>query len=117
MTTPEFAKQFREEALLKYEKEKEEVGFQMMLMGYYKIKSNLSENGLRKVFEIDSRREKDENFNRELSKLIWEVKEYVWEQALDQLMMKISDAYGLKIGEDLRVEILDDDELSLDLYV
>ncbi len=114
--TPEFAKKSREEAILKYEQEQNKLLLQMMLTGYYKVRSNLSEKGLRKVLEIDSRREKEEVFNKEFSEKILQGTEYTWEQALGQLMIKISDAYALKKGEDLRVDSTDDDP-KLDFFV
>tara|TARA_Y100001968_G_C19129936_1_gene606182 strand:+ start:35 stop:364 length:330 start_codon:yes stop_codon:yes gene_type:complete len=105
---PGFARQCREEANRKYEDERQKFGLQMMMMGYYKVKSMLSEEGLKKVFEIDSKRESDESFNREFSELMWKGTEDAWGQALGQLIMKISEAYELKIGSDLRVELPED---------
>ena len=107
--TPEFAKECREEALRKYKEELKKFGPQMMMMGYYKVKSLLSEEGLSKVIEIDNRREQDEKFNQEFSQKMWCSTEEVWSQALGQLMLKISDTYGLKIGSDLRAELPDND--------
>ena len=96
--TPEFAKRCREDARRKYEDEQQKFGLQMMMMGYYKIKSLLSEEGLKKVAEIDSLREYDDNFNREFSQKMWESTEEAWGQALGQLMIKSSANYGLKNG-------------------
>ena len=107
--TPEFARKCREDALRKYEDERQKFGLQMMMMGYYKVKSLLSEQGLIKVGEIDGRRESDEIFNREFSEMMWNSTEEAWGQALGQLMIKISDAYGLKIGQDIRVELPEDE--------
>ena len=50
----------------------------MMTMGYYKVKSLLSEERLQKVSEIDGRRESDEAFNNKFSKNVWESKEEAW---------------------------------------
>ena len=116
--TPEFAKECREEALRKYQEEQQKFGLQMMMMGYYKVKSLLSEEGLSKVIEIDSRREHDEKFNQEFSQKMWSSTEEVWTQALGQLMLKISDTYGLKIGSDLRAELPENynDDPKLDFF-
>ncbi len=108
--TPEFARESREEALRKYKEEQQKFGLQMMMMGYYKIKSLLSEEGLSKVYEIDNRREQDEEFNQKFSQDMWCITEEAWGQALGQLMIKISDTYGLKIGIDLRTELPEDDQ-------
>ena len=116
--TPQFAKKCREDALRKYEEEQQKFGLQMMMMGYYKVKSLLSEEGLTKVFEIDIKREKDEAFNQEFSQKMWESTEEAWGQALGQLMIKISTAYDFKMGQDLRAELPDDDidDPKLDFY-
>ena len=52
-----FAKKCRENALRKYEGEQQRLGLQMM-MGYYKVECLLSIDGLKKVAEIDHRRER-----------------------------------------------------------
>ncbi len=116
--TPEFAKKCREDALRKYEDERQAFGLQMMTMGYYKVKSLLSEDGLRKVGKIDARRENDESFNREFSEKMWKSTEEAWGQALGQLMIKISGAYELKMGQDIRVELPEDldEDPKLDFY-
>ena len=108
--TPEFAKKCREDALRKYQDEQQKFGLQMMMMGYYKVKSLLSEEGLKKVAEIDSRRGIDKAFNLEFSEQMWKGTEEAWTQALGQLMIKIVDAYGLKIGHDIRVELPEEDD-------
>ena len=105
---PDFVRQCRDEAQRMYEDERQKFGLQMMMMGYYKVKSLLSEEGLKKVFEIDTKRESDESFNREFSEKMWKGTEEAWGQALGQLIIKISESYDLKIGSDLRVELPDD---------
>ena len=109
--TPEFARRCRDEALRKYEEERQKFGLQMMMMGYYKVKSLLTEEGLKKVGAIDRRREDDEFFNKEFSEIMWKGTEQAWGQALGQLMIKISDSYGLKMGQDIRVELPEVDEV------
>ena len=114
--TPEFAKKCRYEALKKYEEEKSKFGLQMMTMAYYKVKSLLSEQGLKKVGEIDDRRNQDREFNVEFSQKIWKSTEEIWGQALGQLMVNISTIYGLKIGQDIREELPGDEDENLDYY-
>ena len=72
----------------------------------------------KKVAEIDHRRERDEIFNREFSEKMWKSTEEAWGQALGQLMIKISEAYELKMGQDIRVELPEDvdDDPKLDFY-
>ena len=102
--TPEFAMKSRQEALRKYEDERQKFGLQMMMMSYYKIKSLLTEEGLRKVVEIDAKRESDTEFNKYFSEKMWKSTEDAWGQALGQLMIKIADSYGLQIGKDISTE-------------
>ncbi|WP_269622684.1 hypothetical protein [Prochlorococcus marinus] len=108
--SPDFARKCREDALRKYEDEQQKFGLEMMMMGYYKVKSLLSQEGLKKVFEIDSKRESDEDFNKRFSEMMWKNTEEAWGQALGQLMIKISDAYGLKMGSDIRMELPEEEE-------
>ncbi len=115
--SPQFANQCRKDAIRKYKEEQQKFGLQMMLMGYYKVKSLLSEEGLKKVIDIDDKREAEERFNEEFSEIIWKATEDIWEQALGQLMIKISNAYGLKIGKDLRIDLPEDDSTNLDFFV
>ena len=118
LSPEQFAKKCRDEALRKYQDEQQKFALQMMTMGYYKIKSLLSESGLKKVSEIDHRRELDLEFNKELSQKIWESTEEAWSAALGQLIIKISDVYGLKVGYDIRAELPnEEDDNKLDFYV
>ena len=114
----EFAKQCRKDALQKYEDERQKFGLQMMTMGYYKVKSLLSDEGLKKLVAIDGRRQSDEAFNRQFSEKMWKSTEDAWGQVLGQLLIKISDAYGLKMGIDIRVELPQepDDDSKLDFF-
>ncbi len=117
--SPEFAKKCRDDALRKYEDEQQKFGLHMMTMGYYKVKSLLSEDGLKKVGEIDRQRETDEAFNREFSERMWRGTEEAWGEALGQLIIKISDAYGLQVGRDIKGEAEEEDEdeaPSLDFF-
>ena len=115
--TPELAKKFREEALARYNQEQQEFVHQMIMMGCYKVKANLSENGLRKVLSTDSRREKDEAFNKEFSQILCQSVESAWTHLLGELMIEISAAYELKLGEDLGNEQQYDEDLKLDFFV
>ena len=108
--TPEFAEKCRYEALRKYEDERQKFGLQMMMMGYYKVKSLLTKEGLVKVSVIDQRRETDNSYNKSFSENMWANTEDAWGQALGHLMLKISESYGLKIGEDIRIDLPEVDE-------
>ncbi|WP_193742761.1 hypothetical protein [Prochlorococcus sp. MIT 0603] len=114
--TPDFAKECREDALRKYEDEQQKVGLKMMMMGYYKAKSLLSEEGLKKVFEIDKKRASDEVFNKEFSQKMWLSTEEVWSEVLGKLMIKVTDAYGLKREHDIKFDLPDEDP-NLDFFV
>tara|TARA_Y100001968_G_scaffold262614_1_gene250966 strand:+ start:5426 stop:5791 length:366 start_codon:yes stop_codon:yes gene_type:complete len=119
LSPEEFTRQAREEALRKYQDEQQKFSLQMMTMGYYKIKSLLSQSGLEKVEAIDLRRNDDQEFNKNFSEKIWNITEEAWSAALGQLIIKISDTYGLKLGVDIRVDLPseDENENNLDFYV
>ncbi len=116
--TPELAKECREAALKKYQNEKEKFNLKMMIMGYYKVKSLLSTEGLKKISVIDNRREVDKNFNQQFSEKIWKITEEAWAITLEQLMIKFFDAYGLNVEEDIKADFQNNKEdEQLDFYV
>ena len=114
------AEESRKDAQQKYQEEQQKFSLQMMMMGYYKIKSLLTEEGLKKVAEIDLQRETDELFNAEFSESIWKITEEAWSRALEQMMIKLNQAYGLEIGKDIfKTSDKNESDLNsdLDFYV
>ncbi len=105
--TSEYAKKCREDALRKYDDEKERFAIQLLSMAFYKIKSRLTEEGLKKVLAIDKEREK-KDFDENFSKKTWELLEEVWGKSLDRLVSRISVLYGLSDDKDLTNSTLDE---------
>ena len=116
--TSEFSQRYREEALKKYEEEKAKFRLRMMVMGYYKVKSLLNEEGIRKIGIIDQRREKDKVFNEDFSSQIWRNTEEVYSNVVEQLITKMIDTYGLKIEKDLKdyFDRQENENSKLDFY-
>ncbi|AAP99734.1 Predicted protein family PM-9 [Prochlorococcus marinus subsp. marinus str. CCMP1375] len=116
--SPEFAERCRKEALNKYEDEKQKFSIKMMMMGYYKVKSLSSDEGLKKISQIDSKRQSDKGFNERFSEKMWAYTEEVWSQALEQLIIKISKEYGLKEEQDIKyISKVSEEDPKLDFFV
>ena len=116
--TPDFARECRKEASRKYKEEKTKFILQMMIMGYYKMKSLVSEEGLKKVDMIDQRRKDDSVFNNTFSEKTWKGTEEIWEKALDSLIIEISYIYGLTPKEDIEItnSYQEEEDRGLDFY-
>ena len=116
---PDFATESRKQALKKYKEEKAKFVLQMMTMGYYKMKSLLSEEGLKKVDMLDQRRRDDSVFNNTFSEETWKGTEEVWENALEPLIIQISSLYGLTPKEDIEItnsQQEEEEDSGLDFY-
>tara|TARA_Y100001968_G_C19293124_1_gene685236 strand:+ start:730 stop:1092 length:363 start_codon:yes stop_codon:yes gene_type:complete len=116
--TPEFAKRCREDAHKKYMAEKAKLGTQMMTMSYFKIKSLLTEEGLKKVGVIDQKRQSNGDYNEDFSERLWSSTEKAWEQIMEILILNISNAYELKKGQDIITNFLENNQKDnkLDFY-
>tara|TARA_B100000214_G_C23915858_1_gene603617 strand:- start:367 stop:609 length:243 start_codon:yes stop_codon:yes gene_type:complete len=70
-------KKIRDEALNKYNYEKEKFALRLMAMSFYKVQSTLNSNGIKKVDLFDLNRsnnkKKDQNYNLRIWKLIDDV--------------------------------------------
>ena len=64
-----------------------------------RIKSHLSAKGLKKVLEMDEKREQNENLGVEFSQKTWKVLAESWVGAEGLAMTKIADLYGLEIAD------------------
>ena len=64
-----------------------------------KIKSHLSQQGLKKVIEIDKKRVNNENLGIEFSQETWRPLAEVWTGAEGFAMTKIFELYGLEISD------------------
>jgi len=95
--TAELANKARKEAEWAYNKAKEKFYYSMLEVVFLRIKSHLSEKGLKKVVEIDQKRENNENLGIEFSQKTWEVLAEAWTASESLAIAKIADLYGLGI--------------------
>ena len=101
--TKDQAKRLREEAKWSYDKKKEEFYYRMLEIVFLKMKTLLNEKGLKKVAEMDSKRDLNENFGVEFSQKTWTSLAEAWRGPEDIVMTKIADLYGLEM-EDFELE-------------
>ena len=97
--TTESAKKAQMEAEWAYNKAMEKFYYSMLEVVFLRIKSHLSQNGLKKVVEIDQKRANNENLGNEFSHKTWEVLAEAWTGAEGLAMTKIADLYGLEISD------------------
>ena len=97
--TSESAKKAQKNAEWAYEKAMEKFYYSMLEIVFLRIKSHLSEKGLKKVIAIDEKRSINENVGIEFSQRTWEVLAEVWTGAEGLAMSKIADLYGLDLSD------------------
>ncbi len=97
--TAEYAKKAQQEAEWAYEKAKEKLYYSMLEVVFLRIKSHLSEQGLKKVIEMDQRRNNNENLGVEFSQKTWVALAQSWAGAEGVAMTKIAELYGLQISD------------------
>ena len=71
----------------------------MLEVVFLRIKSHLSEQGLKKVIEMDQRRNNNENLGVEFSQKTWVALAESWAGAEGVAMTKIAELYGLQISD------------------
>ena len=97
--TSESAKRAQKEAEWAYNKAMEKFYYSMLEVVFLRIKSHLSQQGLKKVVEIDQKRANNENIGVEFSQRTWTVLAEAWTGAEGLAMTKIADLYGLDISD------------------
>ena len=97
--TAEYAKKAQQEAEWAYEKAKEKLYYSMLEVVFLRIKSHLSEEGLKKVREMDQRRNNNENLGVEFSQKTWVALAESWAGAEGVAMTKLAELYGLQISD------------------
>ena len=95
----ESAKKAQREAEWAYNKAMEKFYYSMLEVVFLRIKSHLSQQGLKKVVEIDKKRAINENLGIEFSQNTWSVLAEAWTGAESLAMKKIADLYGLEISD------------------
>ncbi len=97
--TVEEAKRAQKDAEWAYNNAIEKFYYSMLEVVFLRIKSHLSAEGLKKVLEIDEKRNQNENLGVEFSQKTWQVLAESWVGAEGLAMTKIADLYGLDISD------------------
>jgi len=97
--TTESAKKAQKEAEWAYNKAMEKFYYSMLEVVFLRIKSHLSQQGLKKVIEMDKKRNNNENLSVEFSQKTWAVLAESWAGAEGLAMTKIADLYELEIAD------------------
>ena len=97
--TVEDAKRAQKDAEWAYNNAMEKFYYSMLEVVFLRIKSHLSAEGLKKVLEMDEKRNQNENLSVEFSQKTWQVLAESWVGAEGIAMTKIADLYGLDISD------------------
>ena len=97
--TVEVAKRAQKDAEWAYNNAMEKFYYSMLEVVFLRIKSHLSAEGLKKVSEMDEKRNQNENLGVEFSQKTWQVLAESWVGAEGLAMTKIADLYGLDISD------------------
>ena len=98
-TTVEDAKRAQKDAEWAYSNAMEKFYYSMLEVVFLRIKSHLSAEGLKKVLEMDEKRNQNKNLSVEFSQKTWQVLAESWVGAEGLAMTKIADLYGLDISD------------------
>ena len=97
--TTESAKRAQKDAEWAYNNSMENFYYSILEVFFLRIKSHLSQKGLKKVMEIDNKRADNENLGIEFSQKTWDVIAEAWTGAEGIAMTKIADLYGLEVSD------------------
>ena len=97
--TAEYAKQAQKDSAWAYNNAMDKFYYSMLEVVFLRIKSHLSPQGVRKVIEMDEKRNKNENLGIEFSQKTWDVLAESWSGAEGLAMTKIANLYGLDIAD------------------
>ena len=97
--TAEHAKKAQKDAEWAYNNAMEKFYYSMLEVVFLRIKSHLSQQGLKKVIEMDKKRNNNENLGVEFSQKTWAILAESWAGAEGLAMTKVADLYGLEIAD------------------
>ena len=97
--TAEHAKKAQKDAEWAYNNAMGKFYYSMLEVVFLRIKTHLSPQGLKKVIEMDKKRNNNENLGVEFSQKTWAVLAESWAGAEGLAMTKIADLYGLDISD------------------
>ena len=116
--TKESLKKDQEDAQWAYDKAREKFFYSMLELVFLKIKTLLNEKGVKKVSEMDEKRNNNENFGVEFSQKTWIALAEAWNPTEADAMSKIAELYGL-LPSDLdmfKISSVDDEDIDKDLH-
>ena len=111
-------KQNQEDAQWAYDKAREKFFYSMLELVFFKIKTLLNEKGVKKVTEMDKKRDNNENFGVEFSQKTWTALAEAWNPTEVDAMSKIAELYGL-VPFDLdmsQIPSVDNDDIENNLH-
>ena len=97
--TNEYAKKAQKDAEWAYNNAMDKFYYSMLEVVFLRIKSHLSVKGLKKIIDMDKKREMNENLGVDFSQKTWKILAESWVSAESVAMTKIADLYGLEIPD------------------
>ncbi|ABX09457.1 hypothetical protein [Prochlorococcus marinus] len=97
--TTEHAKKAQKDAEWAYNNAMEKFYYSMLEVVFLRIKSHLSPQGLKKVIEMDKKRNDNANLGVEFSQKTWAVLAESWAGAEGLAIKQIADLYELEIAD------------------
>ena len=97
--TVQYAKKAQKDAEWAYNNAMEKFYYSMLEVVFLRIKSHLSPQGLKKVKEMDEKRNNNENLGVEFSQKTGTVLAEYWAGAEGLAMTKVADLHGLEIAD------------------
>ena len=116
--TKESLKKDQEDAQWAYDKAREKFFYSMLELVFLKIKTLLNEKGVKKVSEMDEKRNNNENFGVDFSQKTWEALAESWNPTEADAMSKIAELYGLVLSDlDMsKIPSVDDEDIEENLH-
>ena len=110
--TKESFKKDQDDAQWAYDKAREKFFYSMLEIVFLKIKTLLNEKGVKKVSEMDQKRNNNENFGVDFSQKTWTALAEAWNPTEADAMSKIAALYEL-VPSDLdmsKISSVDDED-------
>ena len=115
--TKDFLKNSKQELLRTYNKEVKIISLSLLKILDFRIKSLLSDSGIKKVDLIERNVSQNDGFDIKNNKHIKKLVEEEILSSLDMLILKVSDKYKLKLGTDIILDIQEEEDKEPDLYI
>lgn len=113
----DFSKKSKQQLLRHYDKEVKLLSLSLLKILDFRIKSLLSDSGIKKVDLIERNVSQNDGFDIKNNKHIKKLVEEEILSSLDMLILKVSDKYKLKLGTDIILDIQEEEDKEPDLYI